>query len=287
MSGQVDSVAVTGTVTLAQRHASTLALIGSFHPVNRTTFTIIANDDSDAVIGTFAGLAEGAAVFSLGGNSYVITYAGGDGNDVVHTVPARARDHIDGGGAIAVVPIAENTTAVTVVTATDPDSTPTFSIAGGADAALFQIDATTGVLSFITAPDFEAPTDADGDNSYEVVVRASDGALFDDQTITLNVVNVNEAPESLQRQRRGRNRRDDGEYDRSHDRRRTTWRARSRSLSPEAMTQHGSTSMPRPVSCPSSRRQTSRRRPMPTATTATRSWCVPPTARCSTTRRSR
>ena len=114
-------MAVTGTVTLADA-TLTLALIGSFDPVNGTTFTIIANDDSDAVIGTFAGLAEGAA-FSLGGNSYVITYAGGDGNDVVLTVAGQSPVITsDGGGAIAVVPIAENTTAVTVVTATDPDS---------------------------------------------------------------------------------------------------------------------------------------------------------------------
>ena len=63
-------------------------------------------------------------------------------------------------------------------------------IAGGADAARFQIDATTGVLSFITAPDFEAPTDADGDNSYEIVVRASDGTLFDDQAITVDVTDA-------------------------------------------------------------------------------------------------
>jgi hypothetical protein len=34
----------------------------------------------------------------------------------------------------------------------------TYSIVGGADAAHFQIDANTGVLSFLTAPDFEAPT---------------------------------------------------------------------------------------------------------------------------------
>ena len=33
--------------------------------------------------GTFAGLAQGAVVFTQGGNNYAITYTGGDGNDVV------------------------------------------------------------------------------------------------------------------------------------------------------------------------------------------------------------
>ena len=49
----------------------------------------------------------------------------------------------------------ENTTAVGTVSATDPDGTAvTYSISGGADAAQFTINATTGALSFSSAPDF-------------------------------------------------------------------------------------------------------------------------------------
>ena len=51
----------------------------------------------------------------------------------------------------------------------------TFSIVGGADQAKFAITS-GGVLSFIAAPNFEAPTDANGDNVYVVTVQASDGA---------------------------------------------------------------------------------------------------------------
>jgi autotransporter-associated beta strand protein len=47
-------------------------------------YTIIANDGSDAVIGTFAGKPEGAT-FAFGGATFQITYHGGDGNDVVLT----------------------------------------------------------------------------------------------------------------------------------------------------------------------------------------------------------
>ena len=56
----------------------------------------------------------------------------------------------NGGGATASVNVAENTTAVTTVTATDADlpaQTLTYSITGGADAAQFTIDATTGALT--------------------------------------------------------------------------------------------------------------------------------------------
>ena len=63
--------------------------------------------------------------------------------------------------------VAENTTAVTKVVATDSDTGQTLAYSivpvasgGGADASKFVIDATTGALAFKTAPNFEAPTDA-------------------------------------------------------------------------------------------------------------------------------
>ena len=59
----------------------------------------------------------------------------------------------NGGGATAAVNVAENTTAVTTVTATEPSSN--FAITGGADAALFSIDTNSGRLTFIAPPDFE------------------------------------------------------------------------------------------------------------------------------------
>ena len=46
----------------------------------------------------------------------------------------------------------------------------------------------------LTAPNYESPTDSGANNSYVVKVRASDGALHDEQTITVNVTNVNEHP---------------------------------------------------------------------------------------------
>ena len=100
----------------------------------------------------------------------------------------------NGAGATAAVNVAENATAVTTVTATDPDAgaTLTYSIVGGADAAKFTINATTGVLSFVSAPDFETPTDAGGNNVYDVTVQVSDGTLTDTQAIAVTVTNVND-----------------------------------------------------------------------------------------------
>ena len=55
---------------------------------------------------------------------------------------------------------------------------------GGADAALFDLDAASGVLSFVGVPDFEAPGDANGDNDYEVQVTVADtSGLTDVRTL--------------------------------------------------------------------------------------------------------
>jgi hypothetical protein len=100
----------------------------------------------------------------------------------------------NGGGNTANVNVAENTVAVTSVTSTDVDGgTPVYSV-GGADAARFNINASTGVLSFVTAPNFEAPTDADGNNIYNVTVQVFDGSLTSSQAVAVTVTNVNEAP---------------------------------------------------------------------------------------------
>ena len=43
----------------------------------------------------------------------------------------------------------------------------------GTDATLFRIDSNTGVLTFNTAPDFDSPTDNNQDNTYELIVNAT------------------------------------------------------------------------------------------------------------------
>ena len=84
---------VTGAVSLG---GATLSVSRGFLPDNGAAFTLISNDGTDAVVGTFAGLAEGA-VLSIGGRNFALTYAGGDGNDVVLTaVPTTVV--WDGGG---------------------------------------------------------------------------------------------------------------------------------------------------------------------------------------------
>jgi hypothetical protein len=61
----------------------------------------------------------------------------------------------------------------------------------GADAGDFAITATTGVLSFVATPNYEAPADANLDNVYQVTVTVTDiDGFTDTQAFTISVTNV-------------------------------------------------------------------------------------------------
>lgn len=113
-----------------------------------------------------------------------------------NTTNAKPTITSNGAGDAAAVSVDENQTAVTTVTATDSDGDAiAYSISNGADKALFNIDASTGVLTFKAAPDFETPGDANTDNKYVVEVTATDNstdALTDTQTITVTVKDVSD-----------------------------------------------------------------------------------------------
>lgn len=84
---------------------------------------------------------------------------------------------------------------VYTATASDADGNPlTFSIAGGADQALFRITS-AGALSFAVPPDFEVPTDADGNNVYLVRIGVSDGQAS--ATLDLAVTVTNSGPDGF------------------------------------------------------------------------------------------
>ena len=137
-------------------------------------------------------------------NVYDVIVAANDGNGgmdtqalsvTVNDVPDGFAPVItsNGGGASAAITVNENATAVTTVAATDADGPSiSYAIVGGADAALFAIDAATGALTFKAAPDYEAAADADHDNVYDVIVQASDGSNADQQILAVTVANLND-----------------------------------------------------------------------------------------------
>ena len=180
------AILVKGPVTETFTEESTYTLIGrdgtegAAASSNRTinpVYKIVSSTDTysaDGTLGTTSTWIAAVATYKL--------------------APANAAPVItsDGGGDTAITTVEENSTAVTTVTATDADGdTPTYSISGGADATLFSIDANTGVLTFNSAPNFEAPADADSNNVYQVTVQASDGnGGIDTQAISVTVTDA-------------------------------------------------------------------------------------------------
>ena len=93
------------------------------------------------------------------------------------------------------VGVPENTTAVKTVTAADPEhGSLSYSISGGTDQALFNIDSASGAVSFKSAPDYENPIDSNRDNAYSVQIQVSDGTNLVTQNLSITVTNVDESP---------------------------------------------------------------------------------------------
>ena len=78
-------------------------------------------------------------------------------------------------------------------TAADPENgTTTWSVLG-ADAGKFAIDEDNDLLSFMAAPNYEMPGDANSDNVYEIMVVATDdGGEAGMMSVTVKVTNINE-----------------------------------------------------------------------------------------------
>ena len=139
--------------------------------------------------------------YETGPTSHVLTVRASDGDlhadtsvTVTVTDASEAPSFAEAGYAFS---LAENTdgstarVALGAVAATDPDgATVSYSIAGGNEAGLFEIDAATGALYYTgSGEDYEA-----GPASYALTVRASDGSLHADTSVTVTVTDASEAP---------------------------------------------------------------------------------------------
>jgi len=140
-------------------------------------------------------------------NSYVLVVeaTAPDGSKTTQTITVNVTNIPDtppvitgpsgGAGALAsAIAVNEGTTAVSTLTSNRP---VTWSIIGGTDRGQFSINA-QGQISFVAAPNFEAPTDSDRNNSYVLIVEAEDAnGERSQQTITVSVVNVDELQRKL------------------------------------------------------------------------------------------
>ena len=90
--------------------------------------------------------------------------------------------------------VQENQTFVFEFYATDPEfDALSYSIIGGNDQTLFDINFSTGTLSFITPKDFEAPEDENLDNTYQLTIEVTDRGTPVPLNLNIQVTDIIEA----------------------------------------------------------------------------------------------
>ena len=183
---------------------------------NDITWSLSGTDSGDFEIGS-----NGVLIFtntpnyerpadSGGNNVYNVTVRASDGSltgtkDVTVTVTDVNEAPSEPTGR-ATITVAENTTSnLARYSTTDPErATIEWSVTGN-DSSAFRVDS-SGNLAFDGAPDYEAPTDTDGNNIYNIAVTATDDGTLGDRTpsprgrlsssfdVTVTVTPVDEPP---------------------------------------------------------------------------------------------
>lgn len=113
-----------------------------------------------------------------------VTGCGGGGSGPTPEPPATSSNNKPVFSSSSTFSVRENETSIGTVTATDADGdTVSYSISG-TDASSISIDSSTGILSFISAPDYEAV------KSYSVTALVSDGSDEASQNISITILNI-------------------------------------------------------------------------------------------------
>jgi len=173
--------------TLAITRVDTLSNLGA-------VISVVDGNVIYSPAGVFDALKEGETVT----DTFTYTVDDGRGGSTTATVNVTVTGTNDAPELelVSVVDYAESRTdVVAAASAGDVDGDGVSFSLSGDDAEFFTIDETSGEIRFRSAPDFETPADANGDNVYDLVVTATDteGAT-DSQVLTVNVTDVIEIP---------------------------------------------------------------------------------------------
>ena len=170
---------------------------------NVLTYSMSGADAASLTIGRTSGQirTKDALDYETEPNTYTVTVTAADPAGlsdtatVTITVTDVDEDPVVSGN--AAVDYAENGAGmVATYGATDPENGDIAWSLSGDDADDFEISG-AGMLTFMSPPDFESPTDANADNMYSVMVVASDGTNDGAMGVTVTVTDVDEnvAPE--------------------------------------------------------------------------------------------
>jgi serine protease len=187
-------VFTSGTTFNANENQTTIGTVAASDADGETlSYSISGTDASSMSVDSSSGaLTFGAAPDYETKTSYSVTATATDGtNSINQSVTINVTNLNDNSPVFTsstTFSVNENQTTVGTVAASDADgNTLSYSISG-TDAPSISINASTGALTFNSAPNYEAKS------SYSVTAAASDGTNSTTQNITVSVVDVNEAP---------------------------------------------------------------------------------------------
>ena len=113
---------------------------------------------------------------------------GGGGYEDPYTPPAQTNGAPTITNTVFNISVQENQTSAFTISASDPDGDSLTYSLSGTDSALFSVSS-SGVVTFNTAPDYENPSDSNGDNVYMVTVNVSDGTASTSADFSVTVTN--------------------------------------------------------------------------------------------------
>ena len=174
---------------------------------NQTSVTTISASDPDGDSLSYSLSGNDSSLFSIDSagvvtfnsspdfesqSSYFITISVSDGTDSVNKSLTIYINNINDNnpvisGLASSVSAVENQTAVTSVSASDADGNSLSYSLSGTDAGSLSINS-SGVITFNSAPDYETKT------SYSITVNVSDGSNTASQEVTVNITDVEDAP---------------------------------------------------------------------------------------------
>ena len=179
-------------VTVSENLTSLMAITATDIDGDTFTYAVAGTDSSSVSVDTDGVMTFNTAPDYETKTSYSISYSVSDGTETVSQALAISiKDENDIpptiSNLVTSIEIAENTTDVLTVSATDDQEVDLIYLLSGADASAFSISS-SGVVSFNTAPNFEVKT------AYVITISVSDGINVTSADLNINITNANDAP---------------------------------------------------------------------------------------------
>ena len=179
-------------VTVSENLTSLMAITATDIDGDTFTYAVAGTDASSVSVDTDGVMTFNTAPDYETKTSYSISYSVSDGTETVSQALAISiKDENDIpptiSNLVTSIEIAENTTDVLTVSATDDQDVDLIYSLSGADASAFSISS-SGVVSFNTAPNFEVKT------AYVITISVSDGINVTSADLNINITNANDAP---------------------------------------------------------------------------------------------